>query len=345
MENSVKLTQLSKGSGCGCKIQPSTLKEILDGIRYQSSEGDGIVLGNFTNDDASVYDLRNGQYLLQTVDFFTPMVDDPFVFGKAAAANALSDIYAMGGKPVMANALLGWPLDTLSTEMAKEVMSGGESLCRELGVPLVGGHSVDVKDPLFGLSVTGLVDADKLRTNGMAKSGDVVCLTKPVGVGMLAAAYKRGITVENQNNTLFELLTQDNRMGAVLSHYEGLHAMTDVTGFGLLGHATEVALASGVDMLLEFKNIPIVEVAEPLAKQFVLPDNAMRNWNEYERSVVMENQEAFPWMVDPQTNGGLLFTCNESSVSKIQAELGEAFTVIGKCRTPEDGLHPIVKVV
>jgi selenide,water dikinase len=344
MQESPRLTQLSKGSGCGCKIQPSTLKEILDGMRYQPKEGDKIVLGNSSNDDASVYDLGNGQYLLQTVDFFTPMVDDPIVFGKAAAANALSDIYAMGGRPIMANALLAWPLDSLPIEMAKEVMKGGEALCSELGVPLVGGHSVDVKDPLFGLSVTGLVDAERLRTNAMAKAGDIICVTKPVGIGMLAAAHKRGISVDSQNEKLFNYLTQSNHLGEKLSVFPSVRAMTDITGFGLLGHATEIALASGVNIELTFSKVPVIQEADALAKQFILPDNAMRNWNEYEHSVIMNNQEAFPWMVDPQTNGGLLFTCDPDEIQNVLNSTNQEVWVIGECTDVQEGEKPMVVV-
>ena len=344
MQESTRLTQLSKGSGCGCKIQPSTLKEILDGMRYQPKEGDKIVLGNSSNDDASVYDLGNGQYLLQTVDFFTPMVDDPIVFGKAAAANALSDIYAMGGRPIMANALLAWPLDSLPIEMAKDVMKGGEALCSGLGVPLVGGHSVDVKDPMFGLSVTGLVDAERLRTNAMANPGDVICMTKPVGIGMLAAAHKRGISVASQDEKLFHYLTQSNHLGEELSAFPAVRAMTDITGFGLLGHSTEIALASGVNIELTFSKLPVIQEADALAKQFILPDNAMRNWNEYEHSVIMNNQEAFPWMVDPQTNGGLLFTCDPNEIQNVLSSINQEVWVIGECTDVQEGEKPMVVV-
>lgn len=344
MQESSRLTQLSKGSGCGCKIQPSTLKEILDGMRYQPKEGDKIVLGNSSNDDASVYDLGNGQYLLQTVDFFTPMVDEPTVFGKAAAANALSDIYAMGGRPIMANALLAWPLDSLSIGMAKEVMRGGKALCSELSVPLVGGHSVDVKDPMFGLSVTGLVDAERLRTNAMAKAGDIICITKPLGIGMLAAAHKRGISVASQDEKLFHYLTQSNHLGERLSAFPSVRSMTDITGFGLLGHATEIAIASGVNIQLTFAELPLIKEADALAKQFILPDNAMRNWNEYEHSVIMNNQEAFPWMVDPQTNGGLLFTCDPNEIHNVLSSTNQEVWVIGECTDVQEGEKPMVLV-
>ena len=303
-ENSYPLTQYAKASGCGCKIQPAILQEMLEGITV-GSQG-RLLVGNNFGDDCSVYDLGNGQYLLQTVDFFTPLVNDPFVFGKAAATNALSDIWAMGGKPIMANAVLGWPVDVLPVTVAKQVILGGVEACKEAGIPLAGGHSIDSPEPMFGLSVTGLVDATQLKTNAGARVGDFLYLTKPLGIGMLAAAHKRGLSNLEQDRELFRWITLSNVLGSKISEINGVHAMTDITGFGLLGHALEMCVASGVGMELYAEKLPKIEAALSLAQQFVLPDNAMRNWNAYQHRVELTDQDAFAWMVDPQTSGGLL---------------------------------------
>ncbi len=311
------LTSISKGSGCGCKIQPAVLSEMLTGLSVEVDKFPNLLVGNHLNDDCSVYDLGEGKLLLQTVDFFTPMVNDPTIFGMAAAANALSDIYAMGGKPIMANAVFSWPLDLLSVEMGRQVLKGGIDLCMSLGVPVAGGHSIDGKEPIFGLSATGLVDTANLKTNAGAQFGDVVFMTKPLGIGMLAAAYKRGISNKEQNDALNSLLTQNNSIGFELGNIKGVNAMTDITGFGFVGHLLEICKSSNLGAEIEFANIPLEPEAIALAASFVLPDNAMRNWNAYEKDVQISNQDAFAWVVDPQTNGGLLFTVSEDFVSEV----------------------------
>jgi selenide,water dikinase len=307
------LTSISKGSGCGCKIQPAVLSEMLNGLSVDIDKFPNLLVGNHLNDDCSVYNLGDGKLLLQTVDFFTPMVNDPSIFGMAAAANALSDIYAMGGKPIMANAVFSWPLDLLPVEMGKKVLKGGIDLCLSLGVPVAGGHSIDGKEPIFGLSVSGLVDTANLKTNAGAQLGDVVFMTKPLGIGMLAAAYKRGISTKEQNDALHTLLTQNNSIGYDLGKIDGVTAMTDITGFGLVGHLLEICKSSNLGAEIEFVNVPLEPEAIALAANFVLPDNAMRNWNAYEKDVQLSNQDSFAWIVDPQTNGGLLFTVSEES--------------------------------
>jgi selenide,water dikinase len=312
----IKLLSLSKGSGCGCKIQPAILETLLEGLRFGQNEK--IVIGNTGNDDCSVYDLGNDLYLLQTVDFFTPLVNDAPIFGAAAAANALSDIYAMGGKPIMANAIFSWPIDELSLDLAKQVLQGGVDMCNSLNVPLAGGHSINGKDPLFGLSVTGLVQKQHLKTNAMAKPGQIIFLTKPLGIGMLSAAQKRELSTPEQDAALHFWLTQNNSIGAELALFNEVGAMTDVTGFGLLGHAMELANASNCSLEMEGINLPKIEEAKNLAAQYVLPDNAMRNWNSYEHNAVLNNPEFFTWLVDPQTNGGLLFTADESALTVIK---------------------------
>ncbi len=318
----IKLTSFSKGSGCGCKIQPAVLETLLHGLKWTGNNWDvdstsRVVLGNSMNDDCSVFDLKNGEYLLQTVDFFTPMVNDARVFGLAAAANALSDIYAMGGRPIMANAVFGWPVDELPIELAREVLKGGKEMCDQLGVPLVGGHTIDSKEPIFGLSVTGLVLSAHLKTNSGARAGDYILISKPLGIGMLAAGHKRGLNSPEQDQALSSWLVKSNDFGQKIAHLSSVHAMTDVTGFGLIGHLLEVLKGSEISADIDAASIPTIEAARSLAQQFVLPDNAMRNWNAYEKQVELVASDAFPWLVDPQTNGGLLIFVDENGLDEV----------------------------
>lgn len=298
------LLSFGKGSGCGCKLPPEALKSMLSGFTCQN-DTDNVVVGNDMSDDCSVYDLGNGQYLLQTVDFFTPMVNDAFMYGSAAAANALSDIWAMGGKPLMANAVFSWPAE-LPLEMGREVLRGAQEICRQAGVAMAGGHTIDGREPLFGLSVTGLATPLTLKRNSGAKPGDVILLSKPLGVGMLAAAYKRGMADENQKNALHKALLKLNIAGEQLGDNPDVHAMTDVTGFGLAGHLLEMLRAAGCGAVIREDCLPKIPESVSLAASFVLPDNATRNWNAYEKEIKMNNPAAFPWIADPQTNGGLL---------------------------------------
>ena len=318
------LTQYAKASGCGCKIQPAVLQEILQGFTLDSASFPNLVLGNSGGDDCSVYDLGDGKYLLQTVDFFTPLVNDAGVFGMAAAANALSDVWAMGGKPIMANAVMGWPIDTLPVSQAREVMQGALEVCNAAGVPLAGGHTIDSPEPMFGLSVTGLVDSANLKTNAGAKAGDVLLLTKPLGLGMLSAAHKRGLTSLEQDEILYKWIVQTNHVGSILGGISGVHAMTDVTGFGLAGHLLELCKASGLGSVLESNKLPRIAEAEIFASQFVLPDNAMRNWNAYEGEIDMRDAGAFAWLVDPQSSGGLLLSVGAASLGEVEAALRAA---------------------
>lgn len=317
------LTSLSKGSGCGCKINPTVLKQLLSGFTTDSGFP-GLVVGNSLADDCSVMDLGDGRYLLQTVDFFTPVVNDAYVFGAAAAANALSDIWAMGGQPLMANAVFSWPLDKLPVEMGREVLRGASDICAKAGVPLAGGHSIDGQEALFGLSVTGICKSDQLKRNSGAQAGDLIILTQPLGAGMLAAAHKRGQSSPEQDQALFSHLIHLNSDGARFGAMEAVHAMTDVTGFGLAGHLLELCHGAGLGAEIQSSALPKIPEAMPLAAAFILPDNAMRNWNEYEKEIQLNDQNAFPWLVDPQTNGGLLVALSPS------AHIDENYTVIGK---------------
>ena len=230
----IKLTQYSRGAGCGCKISPAVLEEILHS--QFTFPGQNLLVGNSSNDDAAVYDLGDGNALISTTDFFMPIVDDPFDFGQIASANAISDIYAMGGKPILAIALLGWPVEKLPAAVAKEVMEGARKICAEAGITLAGGHSIDSAEPFFGLSVNGLVSVDNLKKNNTAKEGDLLFLTKPIGVGILSTAQKRNVLKEDHVSILIDQLTQLNSAGESLGKVQGVSAMTDTTGFGLAGH-------------------------------------------------------------------------------------------------------------
>jgi selenide,water dikinase len=315
------LLSFGKGSGCGCKLPPEALKSMLAGLSY-NYDMENVVVGNDLSDDCSVYDLGNGQYLLQTVDFFTPMVNDPFMYGSAAAANSLSDIWAMGGKPIMANAVFSWPAE-LPVDMGREVLRGAGEICRQAGVALAGGHTIDGREPLFGLSVTGLATPQTLKRNAGAQPGDIILLSKPLGAGMLAAAYKRGIADENQKNALHAALIKLNSIGEQMGGYLSIHAMTDVTGFGLAGHLLEMMRAAGCGAIIYGEQLPKIPEAVSLAASFVLPDNATRNWNAYETEIQMNNAATFPWISDPQTNGGLLMAVAPEGVEILKNEIPE----------------------
>lgn len=323
---SPNLMPFGKGSGCGCKMPPEALKTMLSGLLCNNN-AENVVVGNDLSDDCSVYDLGNGQYLLQTVDFFTPMINDPFIFGSAAAANALSDIWAMGGKPIMANAVFSWPSE-LPIGMGREVIRGAQEICRQAGVALAGGHTIDGREPLFGLSVTGLATPQTLKRNAGAQPGDVIILSKPLGVGMLAAAYKRGTAGENQQIALQTALVNLNNAGERLGNLAAVHAMTDVTGFGLAGHLLEMIRAAGCGAEIREASLPKIPEAVSLAASFVLPDNATRNWNAYEKEILMNNAAAFPWVADPQTNGGLLIAVDPNHVASV-LEILPAGSIIG----------------
>ncbi len=320
-KNSIKLTQFAHGGGCGCKIAPQVLKEILHNHAIPI-DNPKLLVGNQSNDDAAVYDLENGTALIATTDFFMPIVDDAFTFGSIASANAISDVYAMGGKPVMALAILGWPIDKLSTALAQQVMDGARAVCKAAGISLAGGHSIDTSEPVFGLSVNGFVSIECLKKNNTAQEGDVLFITKPIGVGILATAQKRGVLLPEDEQILIHQLMQLNSIGYELGKIKGVTAMTDVTGFGLLGHLIEMAEGSGLSAVLNYNHLPVIAAARNYLQQRIIPDATYRNWNAYSSSVVFGKEvnvmEAFNLLPDPQTNGGLLFSVNENSVAEVQ---------------------------
>jgi selenide,water dikinase len=320
----VKLTQFSHGAGCGCKIAPAVLDTILK-TDQPAAIFPQLLVGNASKDDAAAYDLGNGQALISTTDFFMPIVDDAFAFGKIAGANAISDVYAMGGSPIMAIAILGWPVDKLSPELAQQVIEGARAICMEAGIPLAGGHSIDSPEPIFGLSVNGLVNKDQLKQNNTAKEGDLLFLTKPLGVGILSTAQKRNVLADEDQILLLKQLMQLNSVGAALGKTEGVHAMTDVTGFGLLGHLIEMAEGSGLSAEIGYSKLPIITAAKTYLAQRIVPDATYRNWNSYSSKTGFGTgvnvMEAFNVLPDPQTNGGLLIAVAPEAVSIVQSIL------------------------
>ena len=321
-----KLTQYSRSAGCGCKIAPATLQEILR-TDIVAPEYDKLLVGNSTNDDAAVYSLGNGTALISTADFFMPIVDDAYDFGRIAAANAISDVYAMGGQPVMAIAILGWPIDKLPAALAQSVLEGARSVCAEAGIPLAGGHSIDTTEPIFGLSVNGICDITQLKKNNTAREGDLLFLTKPIGVGILATAMKKGLLKEVHVPTLIDSITRLNAIGKNLGGIPGVTAMTDVTGFGLAGHLVEMAEGSGLSATLHYSGIPKIGFLKEYLDQRILPDATYRNWNGYGDKITFEDgvdvMEAFNLLPDPQTNGGLLLAVDPSAVEEVKALFNE----------------------
>lgn len=317
----ILLTQYAHGAGCGCKIAPQVLQEILSG-KVQQVENKNLLVGNKSNDDAAVYDLGNGTALISTTDFFMPIVDDAFDFGRVAAANAISDVYAMGGTPTLALAILGWPINKLSPALAQKVIEGAKTICNEAGIPLAGGHSIDTLEPMFGLSVNGLIQIDHLKKNNTAREGDLLYLTKPIGSGLLATAQKRNVLRDEDRIHLLDQLTRLNAIGEKLGKIKGVNAMTDVTGFGLLGHLIEIAEGSNLSALLNYESIPKIKGIDFYLKQNTIPDATYRNWNAYQLKIQFGEgvnvAEAFTVLPDPQTNGGLLISVEPGS--KIEVE-------------------------
>lgn len=322
----IKLTQFSKGAGCGCKIAPNVLQEILGNSAFTNTDKN-LLVGNSTNDDAAVYDLGDGTALISTTDFFMPIVDDAFSFGKIAAANAISDIYAMGGKPLMAVAILGWPIEKLPTSVAQKVLEGARSICAEAGITLAGGHSIDSAEPIFGLAVTGRTNIKNIKLNSGAKDGDYLFLTKPLGTGILSTAQKRGVLKPEHINEFISQLSSLNKIGLALGELDYVSAMTDITGFGLLGHVIEMAEGCGKNVELFYNNIPAMTGAKEYLAERIVPDATYRNWNSFSKKVGFEKgvnvMEAFNLLSDPQTNGGILFSCSPDKVNEVESLLKE----------------------
>lgn len=320
MQETFKLTEYSKGGGCGCKIAPSVLQQIVH--TDQRFSVPALLVGNESNDDAAVYQINGDTAVISTTDFFMPIVDDAFDFGRIAAANAISDIYAMGGTPMMAIAILGWPIDKLPVTEAQKVLEGARAICREVNIPLAGGHSIDSNDPIFGLAVTGSVALRHLKKNNTAQAGDLLFLTKPVGVGAVSTAVKRKLLKDEHRKALVSQLTTVNKIGEALGRLEGVHAMTDVTGFGLLGHLTEMAEGSGLSAELDYRDIPRFAGVEEYFAMKTIPGATPRNWNSYRATLqiadTVDAAEAATLLPDPQTNGGLLIAVDEGAAAEVQ---------------------------
>jgi selenide,water dikinase len=311
----VKLTQYSSGSGCGCKISPTVLKEMLSSTDTFPSHPN-LIVGHESNDDAAVFDTGNGTFIISTTDFFMPIVDDAFTFGKIAATNALSDVYAMGGTPIMAVAILGWPISKLNTVLAAEVIEGGRFMCRMAGIPLAGGHTIESPEPFFGLAVTGTVLPEHLKKNNTAKEGDQLFITKPLGIGIISTAAKRGMASEGDILAAVSYMCTLNKMGEALGKIAGVNAVTDVTGFGLLGHLIEMTEGSKLSAEISFDKVPIIPAAKNYASQFIYPDMTTKNFSAYSSKTSTLTAEQLFVLCDPQTSGGLLVSVAKEAVDE-----------------------------
>lgn len=318
----IKLTHYSHGAGCGCKIAPHVLEQIL-GSDLITPQNDKLIVGNATKDDAAVYDLGNGQGLISTTDFFMPIVDDAMDFGKIASANAISDVYAMGGKPLMAVAILGWPINKLPTELAQQVIDGARHICMEAGIPLAGGHSIDSPEPIFGLAVSGLLNLENLKQNNTAKQGDLLYLTKKIGVGILTTAEKKGLLREEHRGVAAQQMMQLNKIGVLFGQKKYVTAMTDVTGFGLLGHLIEMAEGAGLSAELSYSAVPLIGGLDFYISQMCVPDNSFRNWSGYDPKVTGITGDSLLTLCDPQTNGGLLVSIDPAHKEEFEELLKE----------------------
>jgi len=321
MEN-IKLTQYSHGAGCGCKISPKILSDILHSDQVIDRDP-RLLIGNDTKDDAAVYALDDHTVIISTTDFFMPIVDDPFDFGAIASVNAISDIYAMGGTPLMAISILGWPVNILPPQIARKVLEGARHVCQQAGIALAGGHSIDTPEPIFGLAVTGKGKKEEIKTNDAATPGCQLYLTKPLGIGILTTAQKRGILQSKDLDTAKELMLTLNRVGAALGKLDTVKAMTDVTGFGLLGHLSEICEGSSVSAEIYYDKVPKIEGIDQYIAQKALPGGTQRNFDSYGHhiSTLTDDQKAL--LCDPQTSGGLLIAVEpdgENDLGKICRE-------------------------
>jgi len=315
----VKLTQLSHGGGCGCKISPSLLREIISNVKEKLPYAN-LLVGTESSDDAAVYKLNDQQAVIATTDFFMPIVDDPFDFGRIAATNALSDVYAMGGTPIMALAIVGMPINKLPVKTIRAILQGGESVCEAAGIPLAGGHSIDSVEPIYGLVAMGIVHPDRLKKNSAAKAGDVLILGKGLGVGVLAAALKKDMLSTKGYKQMIDTTTKLNKVGSELSTIDGVHALTDVTGFGLLGHLLEMCRGSALTAELKFELVPTLSEALLLVQQGIGPGAIDRNLASYRNEVDFASYLG-GWqsrlLADAQTSGGLLLAVSPDAVDKV----------------------------
>ena len=344
MSDEIKLTEYSHGAGCGCKISPKVLDVILAGnVNFADAR---LMVGNTSRDDAAVYDLGNGQAVISTTDFFMPIVDDPVEFGRIAATNAISDVYAMGGTPLMAIAILGWPINKLSPETARQVVEGGRQACKDAGISLAGGHSIDAPEPIFGLAVTGSVQRRHLKRNDTAATGDRLYLTKPLGIGILTTAQKQKKLRPEHRHIATDAMCELNDIGPKLAEIDGVTAMTDVTGFGLLGHLSEMCVGSGLCARIQYDRIAQLEGTEEYRRQHCIPGGTDRNFESYGATIGAMTEAQRQILCDPQTSGGLLVAVApqaEADVLMVAERAGRSLACIGEFMDPSsDTLVEIV---
>ncbi|WP_299996362.1 selenide, water dikinase SelD [uncultured Cedecea sp.] len=344
-KHNIRLTQYSHGAGCGCKISPQVLETILHSERAKFIDPH-LLVGNETRDDAAVYSLGNGTCIISTTDFFMPIVDSPFDFGRIAATNAISDIYAMGGKPIMAIAILGWPVNILDPTIAREVIEGGRFVCQQAGISLAGGHSIDTPEPIFGLAVTGIVPTSKVKKNSSAQAGCKLYLTKPLGIGVLTTAEKKSLLRPEHQGLAADVMCQLNLAGSEFSDVEGVMAMTDVTGFGLLGHLSEMCQSANLQAIIDYQSVPKLPAVESYIAQGCVPGGTGRNFASYGHLV---GEMPVAWrdlLCDPQTSGGLLLAVRDDAQAAVHAiaeRHGILLNVIGELYSPQAG-QPVIEV-
>ena len=332
----VRLTEYSHGAGCGCKIAPGLLEDILS-TQFSMPSDPRLLVGNDTKDDAAVYDLGNGTSVVSTTDFFMPIVDDPFEFGRIAATNAISDIYAMGGTPLMAIAIFGWPINKLGPEVASEVIDGGRQACKDAGIPLAGGHSIDAPEPIFGLAVTGQVKNEHVKRNSAAEAGCKLFLTKPLGIGVLTTALKKKLLKPEHVRIAPETMCQLNTVGAIFAELPEVKAMTDVTGFGLMGHLTEICEASHLSAVIDYDAVPKLAEVENYLGLGCSPGGAQRNFDSYGHKLGAMSDLQRQILCDPQTSGGLLVAVSpegEANFLQVAEKAGFQLDVIGELCEP-----------
>ena len=340
----VKLTEFSHGAGCGCKISPMLLDNILQSTREKIVYPE-LLVGNEDKDDAAAFDLGNGTSVLSTTDFFMPIVDDAFTFGRIAATNALSDIYAMGGRPLMAISIFGWPIDKLSAEVAQQVIEGGRSVCEDAGIPLAGGHSIDSPEPIFGLAVTGQVENKNIMQNSNAKKGCKIFLTKPLGMGVLSTAQKQKKIEDGHIDPAIEAMCMLNKVGAELAILDGVVCMTDVTGFGLLGHLSEICEASNIGAKIYSKDVPLLPNVEKYADMGCIPGGTKKNFLSYGHKISKMSQKQREILCDAQTSGGLLVIVTPKGLDafyEITSKAGLSLEPIGETTTKGENLIEVI---
>lgn len=341
----IRLTQYSHGAGCGCKISPKVLSEILKTDQVPFFDPN-LLVGNETRDDAAVYDIGNGQAVVSTTDFFMPIVDDPFDFGRIAATNAISDIFAMGGKPIMAIAILGFPINKLPAEVAQKIVEGGRFACQQAGIALAGGHSIDSPEPIFGLAVTGMISTEQVKKNASAEADCELYLTKPIGIGVLTTAEKQGKLKDEHKNLARDVMCQMNLIGADFSKLDDVTAMTDVTGFGLLGHLSEICQGSNLRAEVDFDGIQTLDGVKEYIALGAVPGGTNRNFDSYGHLISEMTAEQKAILCDPQTSGGLLIAVRSQAVETVK-NLAKSRNVslyrVGKLQTADDS-QPLISV-